>query len=130
MEQGLIEWNRRRFLSAFSTVGLASTLLPDALTLVAAHAETITIEMLSAAQALAGVAFTRTELEAIVTRLNAATGYVAGFETLRAANLGNDTPLALVFNPVVPGTKVPELLMLARAFQQRTTHHSQRPSLP
>lgn len=108
MEQELVEWNRRRFLSALSAMGLAPTLLPDALTVVAGHAEIITIEMLSAAQQLAGITFTRAELEAIVARLNSATGYAAGFAALRAANLGNDTPFALVFNPVVPGTKVPQ----------------------
>jgi Asp-tRNA(Asn)/Glu-tRNA(Gln) amidotransferase A subunit family amidase len=108
MEQELIEWNRRRFLSALSAMGFAPTLLPDALTVVAGRAETITIEMLSAAQQLAGISFTQTELEAIAARLNAATGYAAGYDALRAAKLGNDTPFALVFNPIIPGTNVPQ----------------------
>jgi Asp-tRNA(Asn)/Glu-tRNA(Gln) amidotransferase A subunit family amidase len=88
-------------------MGLGSTVLPDALTIAAQDAETVTIEMIEAAQRIAGVAFTREEQQAIVTRLNAARGYAAGFRFLRTANLGNSAQPAFVFNPLPPGKTLP-----------------------
>jgi Asp-tRNA(Asn)/Glu-tRNA(Gln) amidotransferase A subunit family amidase len=95
--------NRRRFIECFSAAGLGSTLMPGALAAVAQDAEIITIEMIQAAQKIAGVSFTRDEQERILDKLNAPRGYVAGFERLRAAKLGNSSQPAIVFNPVLPG---------------------------
>src|SRR5258708_7607149 len=99
--------NRRRFFECLSALGLGSTLMPDALTIAAQDAETVTIEMIEIAQRIAGVVFTREEQQSIVTRLNAARGYMAGFHFLRTANLGNSTQPAIVFNPVPPGRALP-----------------------
>ncbi len=107
MNEELIALNRRRFFECLSALGLGSTLLPDALTIAAQDADTVTLEMIEAAQKIAGVSFTREEQQAIVTRVNATRGYMAGFASLRAANLGNSTPPAIVFNPVPPGKALP-----------------------
>ena len=99
--------NRRRFLVCLSAAGLGSTLMPGALAAVAQDAETITLEMIEAAQGIAGLSFTRDEQQRIVERLNGASSPLPAFETLRTANLGNDTQPAVVFNPVPPGKTLP-----------------------
>ena len=81
--------------------------MPDALTIAAQDSATVTLQMIETAQKIAGVSFTREEQESIVTRLNAPRGYLAGFEFLRTANLGNNTQPAIVFNPVPPGKSLP-----------------------
>src|SRR5262245_54185435 len=99
--------NRRRFFECLSAIGLSSTLMPEALTIAAQGSDTITVEMIEAAQTLAGITFTREEQQAIAARLNTTRGYVAGFRFLKTANLGNDAPPAVVFNPVPPGKTLP-----------------------
>ena len=99
--------NRRRFLACFPTAGLGATLMPGALAAVAQDAETITLEMIAAAQTIAGLSFTPDEQQRIVERLNGARSPLPAFDTLRAANLGNSTQPALVFNPVLPGKTLP-----------------------
>jgi Asp-tRNA(Asn)/Glu-tRNA(Gln) amidotransferase A subunit family amidase len=99
--------NRRRFFECLSALGLGGTLMPDALVIAAQDAETVTVEMIEAAQTLAGVSFTREEQQAIAARLNARSGYLAGFAFLRTADLGNSAPPAIVFNPVPPGKVLP-----------------------
>jgi Asp-tRNA(Asn)/Glu-tRNA(Gln) amidotransferase A subunit family amidase len=107
MNEERVALNRRRFLECLSVLGLGSTLMPDALTIAAQDAETVTVEMIEVAQKIAGISFTREEQQAIVTRLNTTRGYMAGFAFLRTANLGNDTQPAIVFNPVPPGKALP-----------------------
>jgi Asp-tRNA(Asn)/Glu-tRNA(Gln) amidotransferase A subunit family amidase len=98
--------NRRRFIECFSTAGVGSALMPGALAAVAQDAETITVEMLQSAQQIAGVTFTRDEQRRLLEKLNGEHGYVAGFRILRTADLGTTQP-AIVFNPILPGKKVP-----------------------
>ncbi len=99
--------NRRHFFACLSAMGLGSTLMPDALTIAAQGADIVTIDVLEAAQKIAGVSFTRAEQEAILARLNAPRGHMAGFAALRNANLGDDVQPAIVFNPVPPGKVLP-----------------------
>jgi Asp-tRNA(Asn)/Glu-tRNA(Gln) amidotransferase A subunit family amidase len=98
--------NRRRFIEGCSAMGISSALLPGALAAVAQDAHTITIEMLDSAQQIAGVTFTRDEQRRLLEKLNGPRGYVAGFERLRAVDLGTTQP-AIVFNPVLPGKRIP-----------------------
>jgi Asp-tRNA(Asn)/Glu-tRNA(Gln) amidotransferase A subunit family amidase len=98
--------NRRRFVECCAGAGLGAALMPGALAAVAQDAATITIEMLQSAQKIAGVSFTAEEQRRILDKLNGPRGYAAGFERLRAAELG-DTQPAIVFNPVPPGKKLP-----------------------
>ena len=107
MEQKRLVMNRERFLTCFSTVGFGSTLLPGALAAIAQDARVVTIEMLEAAEQIAGIAFSRDEQERILARLNGPRGPLSAFDVLRATALGNDTQPAIVFNPVPPGKVVP-----------------------
>lgn len=99
--------NRRRFVACFSSVGLGSTLMPGALAAIAEDANTITLEMIEAAQKIAGLSFTPAEQLGLLERLNGERSPLSGFAAIRAAGLGNDTPSALVFNPVPPGKPLP-----------------------
>src|SRR5262245_66476699 len=92
MSDERLAWNRRRFFECLSAIGLGSTLMPEALTIAAQDSDTITVEMIEAAQTLAGITFTREEQQAIAARLNTTRGYLAGFRFLKTANLGNDAP--------------------------------------
>src|SRR5688572_19005274 len=107
MNADRVDLNRRRFFECLSAMGLGCTLMPEALVIAAQDSETVTVETIEAAQKIAGVTFTLEERQAIVARLNAGTGYLAGFAFLRTANLGNSTQPAIVFNPVPPGKVLP-----------------------
>jgi Asp-tRNA(Asn)/Glu-tRNA(Gln) amidotransferase A subunit family amidase len=107
MDERKLAMNRRRFLAGLSAAGVGSTLLPGALVAVAQDADEITVEMLGAAQRVAGLHFGPDELQRIVGRLNRPGGSGPDVETLRAAALGNGAPSALVFNPVPLGMTLP-----------------------
>jgi Asp-tRNA(Asn)/Glu-tRNA(Gln) amidotransferase A subunit family amidase len=98
---------RRHFLSVLSAMGLGSTLMPEALMIAAQGADLVTIDALEGAEKIAGVSFTQPERQAILIRLNATNGHMAGFAILRAASLGDDVQPAIVFNPVPPGKVLP-----------------------
>ena len=107
MNENRVALNRRHFLACCSAMGLGSTLMPEALTIAAQDAETVTLDVLEAAQKIAGLSFTRAEQQAILSRLNASRGYLAGFAALRSAKLADDEQPAIVFNPVPPGKVLP-----------------------
>ena len=107
MNEERIALKRRHFLSCLSAMGLGSTLMPEALTIAAQGADIVTIDVLQAAQKIAGVSFTPEEQAAILTRINAANGQRAGYAALRAHKLGDDVQPAIVFNPVPPGKVLP-----------------------
>jgi Asp-tRNA(Asn)/Glu-tRNA(Gln) amidotransferase A subunit family amidase len=106
MDESQRALNRRRFLECCAAAGAGSTLLPGALAAVVQDAQTITIEMLQSAQEIAGVSFTPDEQRRLLEKLNGRSGYAAGFARLRATDF-EDTPPAIVFNPVVPGKTLP-----------------------
>ena len=70
MDEQRLAMNRRRFMAGLSAAGVGSTLLPGALVAVAQDAEEITVEMLAAAQQVAGLQFTTDELQRLTERLN------------------------------------------------------------
>ena len=107
MDERKLSINRRRFIAGLSAAGVGSTLLPGALVAVAQDAELVTVEMLEAAQRLAGLTFSREALTAIAARLNRPDAAPADYVRLRAAELDQATPPALVFNPVPPGGRLP-----------------------
>ena len=107
MEEHHLPMDRQRFLACFSTVGLGSTLLPGALAAIAQDAQVVTLEMLEAAEQIAGIAFSSDEKERILARLNGDRSPLPAFDILRAAELGNDTQPAIVFNPLPPGKVLP-----------------------
>ena len=107
MNEQKLAMNRRRFIAGLSAAGVGSTLMPGALAAVAQDADEITVEMLDAAQRIAGLHFTPDELQAILGRITGAGDNVSAYDTLRAANLGNSVQPAIVFNPVPPGMTLP-----------------------
>ncbi|MGH6634550.1 MAG: amidase, partial [Sphingopyxis sp.] len=107
MAESRVALNRRHFLECLAALGLGSTVMPEALTIAAQGADIVTIDMLEAAQKIAGVSFTPAEQEAILTRLNATAGYLTGSAFLRKANIGDGAQPAIVFNPVPPGKVLP-----------------------
>ena len=99
--------NRRRFIGYFSAVGLGSTLLPGALTAMAQEAQEITVDMVNAAARIAGLSFSKEASEKIAKSLNQKDGLIKNYEDIRAMNLSNAVPPAIVFNPVLPGMRLP-----------------------
>ena len=106
-DDGMLGFNRRRFLGYFAATGLGGTLLPGALLAVAQDAAEITPDMVAAAAEIAGLPLSEEARKQIAEGLNRKTGLLQNFASLRDMGLGNDTPSALVFNPVLPGTKLP-----------------------
>jgi Asp-tRNA(Asn)/Glu-tRNA(Gln) amidotransferase A subunit family amidase len=106
MDERQLAINRRRFIECCAAAGVGSTLLPGALAAIAQDASTITIEMLQSAQQIAGVSFTPDEQRRLLEKLNGTRGYQTGYARLRAVNLEGAQP-AFVFNPVLPGKKLP-----------------------
>jgi Asp-tRNA(Asn)/Glu-tRNA(Gln) amidotransferase A subunit family amidase len=101
-----LAFNRRRFMGYFAAAGLGGTLLPGALLAVAQDAPEIKPDMVAAAARVAGLPLTAEAQKQVAAGLNRG-GLFQSFAALREMNLGNDTPSALVFNPVLPGTKLP-----------------------
>ncbi len=103
-----LAWNRRRFLTGLSGVGLGSTLLPGVLTACAGNADEITVGMLRDAQALAGLDLGDEELATVAERLNGERNLRESFAGLRDPELHNHTPPSFVFHPLPPGKEMPE----------------------
>ena len=132
MTEPRIALNRRHFLECMSALGLGATVMPEALTIAAQDADVVTIDMLEAAQKIAGVSFTRAEQQSILTRLNATAGYLAGAAFLRKANISDSTQPAIVFNPVPPGKTLPSgpRGLIRRASRRLQARHGRGPGLP
>lgn len=103
-----LEFNRRRFIGYFSSVGLGATLMPGTLTAVAQDAAKVTSEIVEAAARLAGLSFQPEAVKKIVDSLNGRNNLPATYERIRKMDLGNGVPPAIVFNPVLPGMKLPK----------------------
>ncbi len=99
--------NRRRFIEYFSTLGLGATLLPGALLARAQDAPIVISTMVGEAARVAGIALGADAEKRIAEDLSRKGGLLDGYRTLRGMKLGNDTPSALVFNPLLPGFRLP-----------------------
>lgn len=97
--------NRRKFIAYFSSVGLGSTLLPGTLTAVAQESDTITVEMVKAAEKIAGLSFPEEYRERFVRDIN---GYRRNYQNIREMNLDQSVSPCFVFNPVPPGHELIE----------------------
>ena len=106
-ENDALAFNRRRFLEYFSSVGLGATLLPGALLAVAQDAPEITLGMVDEAARVAGLSLPPEAEKRIAESLSRKGGLLANYQTLREMKLGNDTPSAVVFNPLLPGMRLP-----------------------
>jgi Asp-tRNA(Asn)/Glu-tRNA(Gln) amidotransferase A subunit family amidase len=105
--------DRRRFLAYFSSIGLGGTLLPGALWAQARQQAQATgtlqilPEMVGLAARVADVPLSADAQKRIADSLNRRGGLLASYQQLRDMKLGNDTPPAYVFNPLLPGMKLP-----------------------
>jgi len=95
---------RRRFLAYFSSIGLASTLLPGILWSKFQEEKALRIskEMLQEAEKIAGLEFTDAERELMLEGVNE---YLESYEAIRKISIGNSVPPALAFNPILRGMK-------------------------
>ncbi|MDD8027603.1 MAG: amidase [Acidobacteriota bacterium] len=100
--------NRRRFIEYFSSIGLGATLLPGALLAQAQDSPLITLGMVDEAARVAGIALSPDAEKQIAEALSRKDGLLASYRALREMKLGNDTPSALVFNPLLPGMRPPQ----------------------
>lgn len=92
--------NRRRFMVYFSAVGLGTTLLPGTLTAVAQDSDEITVEMVEAAEKIAGLSFPEEMRERFVRDLNR---LKTNYQNIRDMKLDQSVSPCFVFNPVPPG---------------------------
>ena len=87
-------------MAVFSSLGLASTLLPTALASAASDGESITVEMMEQAEKIAGLKFSAGERREVVEILNHSREV---YQELRGLRMAPETPLSLYFNPLPPG---------------------------
>ena len=105
MTSPVTQHDRREFLSYFSSIGLGSTLLPGILwTKVAAGAE-ITNATIAAAEELAGLTFTEEERTMMLRNLQTTK---TAIDALHRMTIDNSVAPVLIFDPVPPGTTLPE----------------------
>jgi len=97
--------SRRNFLGAMSGLGLSGTLLPGVLwaKMEEGGTQKITLPMLQAAAALAGLEFTEAEYTGM---LAAVTQNLERYATLRATPIPNDVSPPFYFSPLVSGMQV------------------------
>jgi Asp-tRNA(Asn)/Glu-tRNA(Gln) amidotransferase A subunit family amidase len=96
---------RRRFLAAFTSVGLGGTLAPGVAwaRLQEAGADRITLAMVTDALKLSGIELAEADRQAIV---DAANTNLERMEELRGLHIRNDVSPPYHFSPVVPGMTV------------------------
>lgn len=97
-----VQEQRRRFLGFFAGTGLGATLLPGALWAQTANnpAKGITVDMVIAAEKLAGVEFNDAQRQMLLEGVNT---NLQRYVSLREIPLPNSVPSALRFSPVLPG---------------------------
>ena len=96
---------RRHFLEYFSSVGLASTLLPGVLWAKVQEepSRRITADMLKGALAIAGLDFSEEDQQQMLTALNQNPDR---FAELRKIHIAPDLAPPLYYSPLVPGTRL------------------------
>ncbi|HZP48348.1 MAG TPA: amidase [Vicinamibacterales bacterium] len=99
------ERSRRSFIGYFSSIGLASTLLPGALWAQVQErgAATITPEMLQHALDVAGLEFTDEQRQQMLSGVNR---NLTQYAELRAIHIDPNLAPPLYYSPLVPGTKL------------------------
>ena len=95
--------DRRRFLAAFSSAGVASTLLPGVLwaKMQEQNATKVTMAMLNDALAISGLDFSEEDKKQILTNLNP-----DRYDELRKVAIDDTIAPPMYYSPLVPGTKL------------------------
>jgi Asp-tRNA(Asn)/Glu-tRNA(Gln) amidotransferase A subunit family amidase len=99
----VVGYDRREFLSYFSSIGLGGTLLPGVLWAKVAAGEEITPATVADAEEVAGVQFEPEEREMMIDGLKLQTQRIAA---LHKIPLDNSVAPALIFNPLPVGKKL------------------------
>ncbi|MBV9772314.1 MAG: amidase [Gemmatimonadetes bacterium] len=97
--------DRRTFMARCAGLGLSGTLLPGVLWARVAEGADITPETVAAAAEIAGVEFDEAERKMMVDTLKQQEQQI---EDLHKVALPNAVPPAVTFDPVLPGTRLPE----------------------
>jgi Asp-tRNA(Asn)/Glu-tRNA(Gln) amidotransferase A subunit family amidase len=117
--------SRRNFLLNFASVGLGSTLLPGVVwaKMEETGATAVTVPMLRAAAAVAGLSFTDEELEGIVVVANQ---NLSRYAALRRIAIPNNVAPPFYFSPLVPGMAVNRV---RRPFRMSAPPRVKRPAV-
>lgn len=101
MQNGALD--RRRFLAAFSSAGVASTLLPGVLwaKVQEQNASKVTMAMLDDALAISGLDFSEEDKKQILNNLNP-----NRYDELRKVTIDDTIAPPMYYSPLVPGTKL------------------------
>src|SRR6476646_9485759 len=94
--------DRRSFLTVCSRFGLTASLLPGVLWAMADQKHKITREMIDNAAAIADVPIADEYKDMMLEDLNS---YTEGFDAIHALHIKNEVAPAVIFDPVLPGTK-------------------------
>ena len=100
----ILPLDRRKFMAYFSSIGVGSTVFPALLWPKVQQAGEITKKMVAAAEDIAGLDFTDEERELMLDGLNR---NLAAYRRLREVNIPNSVQPALIFDPVLPGRRIP-----------------------
>jgi hypothetical protein len=99
---GELMLDRRSFLSVCSRFGLTASLLPGVLWAMADQKSKITREMIDNAAAIADVHIADEYKDMMLEDLN---NYTEGFDAIYKLHIKNEVAPAVIFDPVLPGTK-------------------------
>jgi Asp-tRNA(Asn)/Glu-tRNA(Gln) amidotransferase A subunit family amidase len=97
-------FNRRQFFEYFAAIGITSAVIPACRTGDVEGKGEITVDVIEAAEKIAGIKLTPEERKKIVKRLNR---NLETYRGLREKKIDNSMNSALVFNPVPPGKTFP-----------------------
>jgi len=95
-----MSYDRRSFISYFSSIGLGSTLLPGIIWAQAAQGVEITAATIACAEELAGLKFEDEQRKQMLDNLK---NLGRSIEAIHKVPLPNAVPPSLVFNPLLPG---------------------------
>ncbi len=93
-------FDRRQFFEFFAAIGITAAVMPACRTGEVEDKGEITIDVIEAAEKIAGIELTSEERKKIVKQLNR---NLETYRGLRKKEIGNSMNSALVFNPIPPG---------------------------
>ena len=97
--------DRRAFMARLSGLGVAVAVFPEALWALAQEKGALTVPIIAEAEKVAGVTYTDAQRELLLKGMN---DLESDFAKIRQVPLPNDVPLALTFQPLLPGRKIPQ----------------------
>ncbi|HKO15298.1 MAG TPA: amidase [Gemmatimonadaceae bacterium] len=97
-------YDRRAFMSYFSSIGLGATLLPGVLWARLTAGAEITKETVACAEEIAGIHFTDDQRQMMLRNLENLRGNI---EQLHKITLENSDAPAIIFDPLPPGVRLP-----------------------